>query len=128
MLPPSQKKHFRQQAARFMLVAEKYRARWHYSQQRPGVGYSVSPSAENWADCSFFVSRVFYFAGVHAQAPVQDPLNMHYSGYGNTESIYAWIKTHHAPKDKYRVGDIARYLEDEWWHHHVTCCVIEGTA
>jgi hypothetical protein len=125
-LPPNDKLHFRQQLARYMLVAIKYNYRWHYDQVRPVRGYHLAPSAVHYADCSSFSSLAFYAAGVWAQAPVSDPLNMHYSGYGNTESMYAWLKGYHAPRDKYRVGDIALYLNGPSEFHHTTICVIEG--
>jgi hypothetical protein len=53
---------------------------------------------------------------------------MHYSGYGNTGSIYDFIHKHHAPQDKYRVGDIALYLQAGSFADHTTVCVIEGTS
>lgn len=128
MLPPNEKKEFRLQLARYLLVAEKYKDRWHYSQARPVFGYYLAPSAEHWADCSAFESLAFYAAGVWSGTPVRDPLDMHYSGYGNTSSIYDWLKHESAPQDKYRVGDIALYLEAGSFADHTTVCAIAGTS
>jgi hypothetical protein len=60
--------------------------------------------------------------------PVHDPLDYHYSGWGNTDSCYNYIKAHRAPKDNYRIGDIALYLQGSYNHHHVTVCVDDGTG
>lgn len=127
-LPPNDKKEFRQQLERYLLVAEKYNYVWHYSQNRPVFGYHLAPSATHWADCSSFVSLSFYAAGQWSRAPVSDPTGMHYSGYGNTGSIYAFIHAHHAPPDKYLRGDIALYLQAGSFADHVTVCCMEGTA
>lgn len=127
-LTPTAKKDFRQELARYLLVAIKYRNEWDYDQVRPFWGYDLAPSAHHRADCSAFGSLSFYAAGRHSGHPVMDPLGNHYSGIGNTSTCYATLKAHHAPLDKYRVGDIALYLEGEWWHHHMTICCIAGTG
>ena len=120
---PNAKKKFRTQGERFGLVSIKYNRGWHYSQNRPGVGYHLAPAAECWADCSFGASRLFYSAGVWSTHPIADPLGMHYSGYGNTESIYAFLRGHHAPRGKYRRMDVALYLQGPMQHHHVVVCI-----
>jgi hypothetical protein len=74
------------------------------------------------------VGIFFWWAGHVSGHPVTDPLGMHYSGWGNTDSCYATLKAHHAPLDKYLVGDVALYLQGAYWHHHVTVCVQEGTS
>lgn len=126
-LSPNAKKEFRTQLARYLFVAEKYNYRWHYSQNRPFSGYHLAPSATHYADCSGFISLAFYSAGVWAHAPVADPLAEHYSGYGNTWTM-EWLKSHHAPADNYRIGDVALYQEGPSWHHHTTVCVEAGTG
>ena len=125
-LEPNAKKKFRTQGERFGLVSIKYASRWHYSQNRPGNGYHLSPSAECWADCSFGGSRMFYSAGVWSTHPIADPLGMHYSGYGNTESAYAFLRAHHAPRGKYLRMDVALFLQGPSAHHHVIFCIAEG--
>lgn len=128
MLTPTQKKKARWQISRFCLVAEKYRDLWHYSQARPFTGFGVPASYTHHNDCSGYVSLVFYSAQHEAQVGIADPLGAHYSGTGNTDTCYAFLKAHHAPPDKYRVGDIALYLERVYEHHHVVVCRTGGTA
>lgn len=125
-LDPTAKLKFRQELARYGLVALKYNAVWHYSQTRPATGYHLAPSATHYLDCSSGTSVSFYNAGVWSGHPVRDPCDMHYSGYGNTETIHEWLKDEHAPPDKYRVGDIALYLNGPFYHHHVVWCIEEG--
>lgn len=127
-LAPDAKKEFRLQLARYLFVAEKYNYRWDYSQIRPFRGYHLAPSAHHDADCSAYSSLSFYAAGVWSHHGVMDPLGQHYSGIGNTDSAYQTLKAHPAPVDKYRVGDIALYLEGAYWHHHMIICKQEGTG
>src|SRR5262249_9146984 len=72
-------------------------------------------------DCSSYVSLCFYWAGRHSVS-VSDPLGEHYSGWGNTETAYTFLKPHQAPVDKYRIGDVALYLDDAPSHQHIVAC------
>ena len=56
-----------------------------------------------------------------------DPLDYHYSGYGNTQSAYEYLKAHNAPKDKYRIGDMAIY-GTKADTVHMMVCTKAGTA
>jgi len=127
-LSPTDKKNLRAQIARFCLVAEKYRDRWTYSQVRPYPGLGHAPSAYHTDDCSAYGALIYYWAGHMIGKGVADPLGEHYSGWGNTETAHAFLSAHHAPPDKYRVGDIALYLEDAFQHHHMTICRTGGTG
>lgn len=106
MLSPTAKKALRTEITYFCKQAELYEARWHYTQQRPFGGFGAAPQTYHWNDCSGYVSLVFYWAGRHSGHPVFDPLGGHYSGLGNTETIITTLEAHHAPLDKYMVGDI----------------------
>ncbi len=126
-LTPNQKKELRAQLVRFALVAEKYEKQWHYTQARPYTGLGTPFSTTHHNDCSSYVALLFYSAGRAAGFGVSDPLNEHYSGYGNTQTAYTYLKAHRAPKDKYRVGDLAIYgpAVDTV---HITMCRKAGTA
>jgi hypothetical protein len=127
-LTPTAKKAFRTELANYCKIAEQYQARWHYTQNRPYTGLGVAPQSYHYDDCSAYVALAFWWAGHHTGHAVADPLGMHYSGWGNTDSCYSFIKAHSAPVDKYRIGDIALYLQGPYSHHHVTVCRRGGTA
>jgi hypothetical protein len=126
-LTPTQKEHFREQLADFCSLAESYEARWAYSQRRPYTGLGASPTTWHTDDCSSYVALAFWWAGHHSGSPAADPLGMHYSGWGYTGSAYAFLKAHNAPKDKYRIGDIAIY-GTTWDTVHMTVCRKAGTG
>ena len=126
-LPPNAKKAFRKEITDFCLQAEAHEDRWHYSQRRPYTGLGVAPQSYHVDDCSSYVALVFWWAGHHTGHPVADPLNYHYSGYGNTQSAVAYLEAHHAPKDKFRVGDIAIY-GTRARTKHMTVCRKAGTG
>lgn len=127
-LTPTLKKALRFELKRFALVAQKYEARWSYTQYRPFSGLGVPPSDWHHNDCSSYVSLAYYFGQRMIQKGVADPLGEHYSGYGNTETAHAYLMAHHAPKDKYLVGDVGLYLEGPQQHHHAIFCITAGTA
>lgn len=127
-LTPTEKKNFRTQLTRFALVAEKYERFWHYSQVRPFTGLMTPMSDVHYDDCSAYLSILFYKSGRASGHPVADPLGQHYSGYGNTGTAYEFLKEHLAPKDKYRVGDVALYLEAGSFEDHVVICRKAGTG
>ena len=127
-LSPTGKKSFRQELERYCLVAEKYRSVWHYTQARPFTGYHLAPSAPHYNDCSGYLGLMYWWAGHISGYPVADPLGYHNTGWGNTDSAYQYLKAHHAPPDKYLIGDVALYLQGPYAHHHVTVCRSAGTA
>ena len=124
-LSPNAKLHFREQVADFCLAAESYESRWHYSQRRPYSGLGVGPANWHTDDCSSYCDLVFWWAGHYSGHPVSAPLGYHYSGYGNTQSAYDYLKAHSAPEDKYRIGDMAIY-GTSWLTKHMTVCRKEG--
>jgi hypothetical protein len=127
-LSPTAKKQFRDQLKRFCLVAQKYDNLWHYSQQRPYTGLGAPASDTHYNDCSSYVALAFYKAGRNSGHPISDPLGYHYTGWGNTTSAHATLQAHRAPENKYRIGDVAMYLERSFEHHHMTVCITAGTA
>jgi len=127
MLTPTAKKDFRFQLKRFCLVAQKYESHWAYSQQRRFDGFGVAPSDWHHNDCSGYVCLGFHFAGRLSGHGVHDPLDEGYSGWGNTTTAYAYLKAHVAPAGKYRIGDVAMFLEREFRHHHMMVCITGGT-
>jgi hypothetical protein len=120
-LAPNAKLAFRKEIVAFCLAAEKAEARWHYSQRRPYTGLGDAPQTWHTDDCSSYCALVFWWAGHHTGHPVADPLAMHFSGWGWTGSAYAYLKAHHAPPEKYRVGDIAIYGTVSDTVHMVVC-------
>jgi hypothetical protein len=126
-LTPNAKKEFRAQLVRYCVVAEKYEAKWHYTQQRPYTGLGAPASDTHFNDCSSYVAIAFYKAGRNSGHPIADPLGMHYSGWGFTGSAFDFLKAHAAPLDKYRIGDIAIYGTPSNTVH-MTVCRIAGTG
>ena len=128
VLTPTQKKNFRDQLRRFCLVAQKYDNLWHYTQQRPYTGLGSPASDTHYNDCSSYVAIAFYKASRNSGTRVDDPLGYHYSGWGNTGSCYSEMKQYSAPKDKYRIGDVALYLGSGGPGDHMTVCIKAGTG
>jgi len=129
VLTPNQKKEFRAEIAGFCKLAEAYEMRWHYDQRRPYTGIGAAPQTYHVNDCSSYCSLVFYWAARHTQdgVKVSDPLDYHYTGYGNTQSAYEYLKAHKAPKDKYRIGDMAIY-GSQFDTVHMMVCTKEGSG
>lgn len=121
MLAPTAKLEFRKELAAFCLQAEKYEARWHYSQRRPYTGLGDAPQTWHTDDCSSYCALVFWWAGHHTGHAVADPLGEHYSGWGYTGTALAFLQTHHAPLDKYRVGDLAIFGTPSDTVHMMVC-------
>lgn len=126
-LPPNAKKRFRTELTSYCFSAESYDYNWHYSQTRPYRGLGTAPQTYHLDDCSSYCALAFWWAGHHTGHPVADPLNWHYSGYGNTQSAYLFLKAHKAPKDKYRIGDMAIYGSTSNTVHMMVCTK-EGTG
>jgi hypothetical protein len=124
-LSPNAKRDFREQIADFCSTAEAYEVRWSYSQRRPYSGLGVGPANWHTNDCSSYCDLVFWWAGHYSKHPVAAPLGYHYSGYGNTQSAYNFLKAHNAPVDKYRIGDLAIYGTPSLTKH-MTVCRREG--
>lgn len=127
-LTPTEKKKFREQLRRFCLVAQKYDDRWHYTQQRPYTGLGSPASDTHYNDCSSYVAIAFYKAGRNSGARVDDPLGFHFTGWGNTGTCYTEMKKYPAPKGKYRIGDVALYLQAGGPGDHMTVCIQAGDA
>lgn len=127
MLTPTQKKAFRDEIVSYTKLAEQYESRWSYSQNRPYTGLGKAPQTFHVDDCSSYCALVFYWAMHHTGVVVSDPLGMKYSGYGNTQSAYNYLKVHKAPVDKYRIGDMAIYGTTSKTVH-MTVCRKAGTA
>jgi len=127
-LPPNAKKEFRDQLRRYCLVAQKYDKNWHYTQQRPYTGLGDPASDTHYNDCSSYVAIAYWKAGRNSGHAISDPLGYHYTGWGNTGSAYATLKGHKAPENKYRVGDVALYLEAGGPGDHMTVCIKAGTG
>lgn len=127
-LTPTQKKKFRENLRRFCLVAQNNDDKWHYTQNRPYTGLGAPASDTHYNDCSSYVAIAFFRAGRNAGVRVDDPLGYHYVGWGNTGSCYQEMKKYPAPKDKYRIGDVALYLDQGGFADHMTVCIKEGNA
>lgn len=127
MLSPTDKRQFREELADFCSLAESYEQRWHYSQRRPYTGLGAAPQTWHTDDCSSYVALIYYWAMHHTQVVVSDPLGMKYSGWGYTGSAIAYLDDHKAPKDKYRIGDVAIYGTPSNTVH-MTVCRKSGTA
>jgi hypothetical protein len=120
-LEPNQKLAFRQEVVAFCKLAEQYEARWHYTQRRPYTGLGTAPQTWHSDDCSSYCALVFWWAGHHTGVSVADPLGYHYSGWGNTGSALSYLKSHNAPVDKYRIGDMAIYGTASNTKHMMVC-------
>jgi hypothetical protein len=121
-LTPTEKLNFRTKLAAYLRTAEAYQSVWHYSENRPFRGYGVSPSQPHIADCSGYASLSFWWAGHLSGHPVNDPLNAHYSGWGNTDTAYAWLIQHGAGGNWF-IGDMAIYGTPFKTVHMVICRV-----
>ena len=126
-LTPTQKLHFREEIADYCALAEAYESRWHYSQRRPYTGLGSAPQTWHTDDCSSYCALVFWWAAHHVQVSAADPLGMHYSGWGYTGSALAYLDDHHAPKDKYLIGDMAIF-GSTWNTVHMMVCRRPGTG
>lgn len=128
-LPANPRLKFRKAIADYCERAEAAQLVWHYSQQRPFHGYGIKPELHHVNDCSGYVSLAFNWAMHQLAVYLADPLEEHYSGYGNTGTLYNYSLDHctRAPVDKYLVGDWAIY---GWSHNtvHTTICRKRGTA
>jgi hypothetical protein len=130
MLSPTKKLHVRQAITAYCLKAEVARMNRGYSQRRPVIGYGLSADADQLDDCSGFVSKVMYKAAQIVHVHIDDPLGyiFHYSGYGNTESMQAWLK-HSAPEGQYLSGDMALWSAqgNDWNTSHTAICRKAGS-
>lgn len=126
MLTPAQKKAFKDEIEHFCKLAEQYEGRWHYDQRRPYTGLGAAPQTFHTDDCSSYAALVYYWAMRHSGAAVSDPLNYHYSGYGNTQSAIEYLDAHEISAVNYRRGDMAIY-GTHWNTKHMTVCRKYGT-
>ncbi len=126
---PTQKKQWRDQARYYMVTAQAYRMNRGYSQRRPGIGYGLSPKADQLDDCSMYVSKVTFWANGHTPKGVHcnDPLDHMFSGIGNTESIQAYLDPKFPANGRYQIGDIALWGPNNWDTSHTAMCSKAGT-
>jgi hypothetical protein len=123
MLTPTLKLAVRNSIANFCRRAEANRLHWYYSQVRPFKGYGVPPESQHVGDCSGYCSLAFYWALHHVQgaaAQLMDPLAEHYSGWGNTNSAYHFLKAHPAG-GLFQVGDMAIFGPASNTVHMIVC-------
>jgi hypothetical protein len=126
-LPPNDKKAAREVITAYTLRAEKNERLWHYTQLRPFRGFGVPPDQPHANDCSGYDSLVFNWAMHWIKRYIADPLGFTYDGWGNTSSLFTFLRDYDAPKDKYLVGDITIYALGTI-HAHTTVCRKAGSA
>ncbi len=127
-LTPTQKQKVRAALTKFCLEAEKYRLNWHYVQQRPFHGYGLPASRYHIADCSAFVSLAWNWAMHETGIYLADPLNEKYSGIGNTDTLFAWLRGYPVSSNHvFLPGDFAEF---GFPGHtvHVSMCRTKGTT
>lgn len=117
----AQKTAFKDELEEYCKLAERYEARWHYTQQRPYTGLGTAPQTFHRDDCSSYVALAFYWAAKHTGVSVRDPLNFNYSGYGNTQSAIEWLDEYAISPKNYRRADIAIYGTRSLTKHMTVC-------
>lgn len=126
-LKPNDKKLLRTVIASYCRKAEEHQLVWNYTMHRPFGGFMDPPDHDHANDCSGYVSLAFNWAMHWAKVYVADPLGHHYSGWGNTSSLFDFLKDYPAPENKYLIGDVALY--DLGTHSaHTTICRKAGTV
>lgn len=126
-LSPTGKQRFRAHWAEYCGIAEINRLRWHYTKQRAFTGYGVPPSERHAADCSAYVSLGCKWTVLKTGLWVRDPLDEDYSGWGNTGTLYHYLRGHETPENRYLVGDIAIFGTPALTEH-TSVCRKAGTA
>lgn len=126
-LKPNEKKLVRTVIASFCLKAEVNQLVWNYTDARPFRGFMTPPDQPHANDCSGYDSLAFNWAMHWAKVYVADPLDEHYSGWGNTSTIFEFLKEYDAPANKYLIGDIALY-DLGTRHAHTTICRKAGSV
>ncbi len=124
-LSPTEKKRWRAQLTAYCLEAEAKRLNRGYSQRRRVLGYGLHPAAVQIDDCSGYDSKAVYYANVKSRLHVSDPLNNHFTGWGNTESIQA--AGFHVAVGKIQVGDVVLWGKNDWDTSHTAICRKAGT-
>jgi hypothetical protein len=125
-LTPTQKAAVRRHVADFCLRAENARLQWRYDEVRPFVGFGDVPEDEHVNDCSGYCSLAFDWAARRTSLDLDDPLGEQYTGWGNTDTQYAFLKGHPVSVDRYLVGDMALF-GSPGETHHVSICRKPGT-
>lgn len=115
------KRRIRRFITEFCLAAERARLKWAYVEVRPYSGLGVAPGRPHKNDCSSFCALAFFYACNWARVLIADPLGRTYNSTGNTDSAYAFLKAHPAPKGKYLVGDMAIFGTPEKTVHMILC-------
>ena len=129
-MTPTQKQKFRAKLAEWCAAARANEPRVHYSQQRPFRFYGLHAIGHDFCvlDCSGFVGSAFHYASIETTF-ARDPLDEHYSGYGNTGTAETYLRAHGkkvTEANGYLVGDIARWGIGN--HAHMAVCSKAGTA
>jgi len=124
---PTEKRKIRAAMSNYMLRCEHSRPQIHYSQARPYHHLGVTPEHGFTADCSSYVTGVYFWSSDQSNLPVRDPNGLSWSGYGYTGTLLHENIAHHAPEDKYLVGDMALF-GPAYRTKHVTICRTPGTS
>lgn len=129
VLSPTGKQKWRAQARIYMVTAEAYRLNRGYSQRRRVLGYGLSPKADQLDDCSGYLSKIVFWTNAHTPSGIHvgDPLNDHFSGIGNTESIQAYLDPRFEAHGKIQIGDIALWGPNDFNTSHTAMCQKAGT-
>lgn len=86
----------RNQIVKWAIDGVRVRSDFQYEEVRPLP--LTWPPHHTVTDCSFFVKLCYWKAGA------QDPTGLHYSGYGNSDSLYA--RGRHILKRQAKKGDV----------------------
>lgn len=125
---PTQKLAWRKTQALFFAVAEEYRLRWDYTQQRLYTGLGVPPDEHHAADCSSYAALGANWAMHRTGVYLADPLGRDYNGSGNTGSLLAFVGAYPVNPGKYMVGDYALFGASHAATEHVSICRKAGTT
>ena len=125
-LTPTQKRRVRLAIADFCERAETARLKWHYTKNRPFGGFGAEPEVYHANDCSGYCGLAFNWAMHKTGVYLPDPLNERYTGWGNTGTQLAFLKSHPVAS-KFLVGDMALFgsLAST---EHTSICRKAGTA
>jgi hypothetical protein len=124
---PTQKLTIRRVMATYMAACEKNQALIHYSEHRP-TQIGLNPAIGGTTDCSGYFINICYWAQKQTMLFIPDPSGFHYSGYGNTDYIWANNHMHSAPVGKYLIGDFVIYGRPAWGETvHMMVCKKAGT-
>lgn len=90
-LSPTKKALWRSHLTSAADVAEDFRQRRDYTQQRPYTGLGLPPSEEQEDDCSAYTAKSFFLANKKTGLSVRDPLGAGFNRSGNTDTCYSFM-------------------------------------